>query len=316
MAENKFVKGRQTIRKSASTFAAIDPMKPVDGRPNPRIRLWDFETKPGTTLAKLEAAYLKSIDAVDALADRKANSAQSGKFTPDGLTDDALQYALNAAVPVFKQGRDAIKSARAEVAARREKITLQAPDKSDIAGALLRREIRDRLAGMDVKDRDSFMSENVERMDPVVAEAILTAPAWLSGVAPSHRELLTDKALKAQHGDAIDQIRELERAIEVATSAVETGREAVRLDAGVIDAHQFDKLAAPIEQITAAPWLKKEIENGAEVVRRLTWDAAKNTGSWTKATAADLDAGIFYKDRDAYVADNPGVFSDQNKSAA
>ena len=59
MAE-KFVppKGRQTIRKGGSLTGAHGPMS----RP---MKLWTFKSKPNTTLAKLEAAYLAGVEAVD-----------------------------------------------------------------------------------------------------------------------------------------------------------------------------------------------------------------------------------------------------------
>ena len=101
-------------------------------------------------------------------------------------------------------------------------------------------------------------------------------------------------------GDVVAEAQELERAIEVAASAVETGRDEVRLDAGVIDPHQFDRLAAPIENKTAEVWLKKFTDNGVEVVRKMSWDATKNTGSWAVATPTEAENGVFYDSWDDY----------------
>ena len=62
----------------------------------------------------------------------------------------------------------------------------------------------------------------------------------------------------------------------------------------------FDELAAPIEQKTNAPWLKKYNENGKEVIRKMDWDYEKETGSWPLATPADLETGVFCKTWDEY----------------
>ena len=59
-------------------------------------------------LHKLQTAYLNSLDAVDRTEARKAEALKSGKFTPAGASDDALQFALIEAVPVFKRGRNVI----------------------------------------------------------------------------------------------------------------------------------------------------------------------------------------------------------------
>jgi hypothetical protein len=310
---DKFVmpKGRQTIRKSMQQVST-DPLNPTVQRENRRVRLWNFQAAPGTTLAKLEAAYLSALDTVDSIEERKANSAKSGKFTADGLTDDALQFALNNAVPTFKRGRDAIKAAKAEAKARREALQLQKPDKSDVAGAILRAQICDRLAAMSAKDRDAFINSNIEKLDPVTAEAILTAPAWLSGVSNSHRQLLTDRALQAQHGEAVAELQELERAIEVATSAVEIGRDEVRIEAGVHDPHKFDQLAAPIEAKQSAPWLRRKRNGDAEEIRVVDIDQ----GVERSATPEEIASGVFYENADEYRKGKVDISSTPTRSAA
>src|SRR6266436_4375856 len=96
-------KGRTTIRREVNTSMPGNPMVPV-GRANKRIPLWELAAQPGTTIAKLEKAYLDSLAAVDGLAGHKSAAAKSGKFTPEGLQDDLRQAALNL-TPTFKRGR-------------------------------------------------------------------------------------------------------------------------------------------------------------------------------------------------------------------
>ena len=62
--------------------------------------------------------------------------------------------------------------------------------------------------------------------------AILELPPEFSGVPKSRHDLLTESALDARHGPGIAEIAELEEAIAAAESAVETGREEGRLEAG------------------------------------------------------------------------------------
>ena len=66
----------------------------------------------------------------------------------------------------------------------------------------------------------------------------------------------------------------------------------------------LNHLAAPIEKKTGAPWLKKFTEKRSEVIRKLNWDAVKNSGSWTIATPAEIEAGIFFESADGYRKDN------------
>lgn len=90
----------------------------------------------------------------------------------------------------------------------------------------------DRFAAMTQKQRDA-LTRNPDALDPIEAEALVTAPASLTGVSKMHRQQLTDRALEVQHGEKIAELKELERAIEVAESAVEVGRNEVRLESGI-----------------------------------------------------------------------------------
>jgi hypothetical protein len=225
MAEFVMPKGRMTIRSGASSDKR-------NGRDNRRIRAWDFNPEPGSTIAKLETAFLGALTAVDAVIARRDVAMKSGKFTADGVSDDVLQFTLSDAVPVLKRGRNAIASAKQEAAALREKTKLREPDTTDPwkVGLMLR--AVDHFAALSQKQRDA-LTRNPETLDPITAEALVTAPASLTGISKTHRQQLIDRALEAQHGDKIAELKELERAIEAAESAVEAGRDEIRLEAGV-----------------------------------------------------------------------------------
>jgi hypothetical protein len=97
-------------------------------------------------------------------------------------------------------------------------------------------------------------------------------------------------------GASFAELKELERAIEAAESAVEAGRDEVRLEAGVFDPHKFDQLAAPVEAKANAPWLKKFRENGEDVVRKIEIPEGQKFGSAPLATPEEIANGIFADD--------------------
>jgi hypothetical protein len=218
-------KGRFTIRAGRSDESR-------NGRQNKRIRGWEFEPKPGTTIAKLENIFLGALNSVDAVIARRDEATKSGRFTPDGVNNDVLQFALNQAVPVLKRGRDAIASAKQEAAGLREKTKLREPDTTDPLKVGLMLRAVDRFAAMTQEQRNK-LTINPDKLDPIEAEALVTAPASLTGISEVHRKLLVDRALQAQHGEAIAELQELDRAIETAESAVEAARDEVRLSAQV-----------------------------------------------------------------------------------
>jgi hypothetical protein len=285
-------KGRMTIRAGRS-----DDVR--NGRKNTRVRSWEFDPKPGTTIAKLENIFLGALNSVDAVIARRDDAIKSGRFTPDGVNNDVLQFALNQAVPVLKRGRDAIASAKQEAAGLREKTKLGGPDVTDPwkVGLMLR--AVDRFAAMTQEQRNK-LTINPDKLDPIEAEALVTAPASLTGISEVHRKLLVDRALQAQHGDKIAELQTLERAIEAAESAVEAGREEVRLETGVFDPHKFNELAAPVEAKANAPWLKKFRENGVDVVRKIDVPEGQKTGLAPLATPEEIERGVFADDAETY----------------
>src|SRR5262249_38731230 len=133
-----------------------------------------------------------------------------------------------------------------------------------------RREMREFLKAKPPKERNAFVSKNRENMDSDMALAIVEMPAAFSGVLEMDRNQLLDAALQAQHGEAMKDLVQLEGAIEITESAVETGRDEARLATG-LSPHDFDKQAAPFEQKAVGPkhWLKKLTEGGKEVVHRI-----------------------------------------------
>ena len=203
---------------------------------------------------------MSGLDAVDRIEARTRSNIASGKFTPEGVKDDALKFAISDLVPSLHKARTTIKKAKAEVADRKSKLRVERPDKSDVAGAMRRTEIRNFLRAMKGNDQKNYFARYGDNLPAEVAMAILEMPPELSGVPKTRHDLLTDRALTAQHGPEIAEITEMEEAIAAAESAVETGRDEVRLEVGVHDERKFNEMAAPIEAKHDAPWLQAQQE--------------------------------------------------------
>ncbi len=220
------------------------------------IGLWTTPTKPGTTLERLQRAYLTGIESLDAVEARAREHAASGRFTPDGVRQATLQTILHGAVPALHRARRDIKLAKAERDALRSKITIQKADKTDLVSAMQRAEMRDWFRSKPQAERDAI-TRNPDKLDPLMVQALVEFPIEMTGIAPTHRELLIERELEAQHGETIAEIRELERGIERAENAVEASRAEARKEAG-LDEKTFDELAAPIEAKEPAAWLRRK----------------------------------------------------------
>ena len=218
------------------------------------------------------------------------------ELTPDGVRDSLLKFALNDVVPVLHQGRAIIRKARTEVAERRAKLKVEGPDKTDIAAAFRRMEIRTRLREMKSEELTNYFATYGDNLPIEIAQAVTELPPLYSGVPQSRHDLLIERALNVQFGAAIAEINEIEQAIEAAESAVEAARDEVRIESGMHDVGKFNELAAPFEAKHEPPWLRRRLESGAEVIRVVDLER----GIERKATAAEIEIGEFFKDHDDF----------------
>jgi hypothetical protein len=275
-------KGRMTVRKNG-------------GR---RTRLWELAGSNNPTVRRLEASYLGGLSAMDRVEARHAANKADSRFTPDGVRDDLTKFVLSDAVPALHQGRTTIAKARAEVAERRSKLKIEGPDKTDVAAAFRRMEIRTRLNNMKPDELTAYFARYGDNLPTEIAQAVTELPAEYSGVPQSRHDLLTERALNAQHGDAIAEIKEIEQAIEAAESSVEAAREEVRLEAGIHDPAKFNALAAPAEAMHDAPWLRRrKHSDGTEQINVVDLDRKVER----LATPEEIESGIEYSDYDAFM---------------
>jgi hypothetical protein len=94
-------RGRQTIRKTGSLLGFHGPV-------SRRIKLWTFDTKPDTTLARLEHAYFTALETVDQIEERSRINAESTKLTSEGMKADVLQFAVKLLLPELQRARESI----------------------------------------------------------------------------------------------------------------------------------------------------------------------------------------------------------------
>jgi hypothetical protein len=242
------LRGRSTIRRNGSVTGAT-------GQISRAIKRWSFDPKP--ELARLEASYFVGISAVDRAEEFAASSKASGKFTPEGVRDHVLNFALKNLVPDLHKARMTIKRVRAEVAERKSRLKIETPFFGDVASAMRRREIRDFLRAMDAAQQAEYFASRGDNLSAEVLDAVIEMEPEFSGVSLERHGQLRQRALSTLYGPETAEIAELEEAVSVAEMAVELARDEVRLEIGGIPPNEFDALAAPIEAKHAAPWLRR-----------------------------------------------------------
>jgi len=289
--------GRMTLRRNA----------PGDGQ-KPRIKLWTLDTpKEGTTADKLLKHYLRVFENVDQWDSKKAELARNPELTDVGKQRAALDFGFGTVMPDNLKARRTLRKAQQEVATRRSKLQQPKSDPSDLAAALRRQELRSIMRTMDTKARDAFLRQNglLTGLNPEIRQAVTEMPASVSGVSETVRDDLLREAMESVNAPALAEINELERAIEIAASALEEGkneiqRAAIEIDPGFADPDRFEARAVEAAKLTDQPWLKVFNENGAEILKKFNWNEATNSGAWTIPSSEEIELGLVAETKDEY----------------
>jgi len=229
-----------TLRKNA----------PGDGQ-KPRIRLWTLPTpSEGSTADKLLKHYLRTFENVDRWDAKKAELKANAELTDIGKQRAALDFGFGAIMPDNLNARRTLRKAQQEVATRRSKLQQPKSDPTDLAAALRRQEIRGIMRSLDDKGRDEFLRKNglLTGLNPEIRQALIEMPPTLSGISQAKHDEFMSEATEALNGPALEEIHTLERAIEIAASALEEGRgeiqrEAIAVDPGYADPDRFEAKA-------------------------------------------------------------------------
>ncbi len=269
-------KGRTTIRRTSN------------GLPARRIRLWECETKPGTIIEKLEKAYLDSLSAVDATVTKRQQLAGDTRYTDAGAEEQFASFVFAELIPVFAKGRHTVEQGQQALADMRAKLRLPKADPTDAAGAIERMEIRTWLRTLPQAERDKITRPGPSALDPQIRQAIIEMPAEMTKVAGSHRGLILESVMRETHGPLLDEIDELSRAVEACASAVDAGRDEIRIESGIRDPREFDRRAAEVEKKIGVPWLRKQ---GDRVIV-----VDMETRTTHPATPEEIETGVYYTD--------------------
>jgi hypothetical protein len=135
-------------------------------------------------------------------------------------------------------------------------------------------------------------------------DALLEQPGWISGIdtyEPGEVAIFEEakqSRLRDLHGRLLDQIAERDAVESEAKMILDVARADLKLHSGMEDS-AFADFAKPIENRDSAPWLKRFIEDGVEVIRVID---LKTHGARI-ATPDEIRDGKFYKDHAEYLAD-------------
>ena len=223
------------------------------------------------------------------------------KLSAEGKRE-AAQGHLRQAIRDLRDLQKPLSEHHAKTEAMRGAVKAPSYDKTDIVGAMNRKELRDLARSMSFGQRQMRMLG--EHRDVNFVDALLEHEAWVSGFDvfnPNERELFEaarQSRLRDLHGSLLDAIDEREAMEQEALMVVSVVRNDIQSDSG-LESKDFEAEAKRIESKIDGPWLKRFVESGIEVIRVVDLEnhAARI------ATPDEIRDGKFYKDHAEYLAD-------------
>lgn len=255
---------------------------------NPR-NLQILDRVPASHSLRLAAAAC--LDLSEKLNDKRAAIERDPKLTSQGKQVAIREYVERTYLPSLKVAQAPIGHAAAELAAKREAFKISMPDRSDVAGAFERAEIRAWLRNMEPLQRMTLLLQNEDQR---IEDAVLSAPPGLTDMIPEHFKQVLDRAVERRFGKEAGAVAAEQRIIDDANNAFLIAQNDAKAVAG-LDDRAFDRMLQTTRGET--PWLKRD---GNRVVRVRPGQAA-----YAEASADEVASGKYYADADAWAADNP-----------
>lgn len=206
------------------------------------------------------------------------------KLTGIGRSETLKAELLKTYARDLRDAKEPIRKARAELDALRSAVKVRPGNPADVSEALLRTEIRSTLFAMNPSDRAAVLVNPAT--DVRIVEAVLSAPALLSGVDPNVMGHVEEAYQAAKFGPQMEEITELEEIVASAEAAAQIARDDIRATLEM-DERAFDQLVKPIETKEAGPLL---VSHG-DRTQAMTIEP-DGRASYRPATTDDLRDGI------------------------
>jgi hypothetical protein len=192
---------------------------------------WRWEHRGALEIfSKGHRAFLDLTDLARSVEAAIAPIKSSADLTEAGKRKALAEWVKQEAVPKLTYARDAISAARGKAAERRAGLKPTAGDRTDVVGALIRKDIRDHFAKLDPATRIARITTGV---DPETALALMEAPPELSGITKEQAASLVSQAILAAHPEVSTEISEMDGAAEDIEAAQRAAMKSISKVVGV-----------------------------------------------------------------------------------
>jgi hypothetical protein len=238
--------------------------------------------------ARLAAAAAECLTISERFANQRELLERDGYLTPEGKRVKLAEALTKQFARDLRDARKPIESAAQEVTRLRGEVKPVQVDRTDVVAAMERQEIRAFIRSLPSGDKIAAL---LKQADPKILDAVLDAPAALSGVPEEHYARAKTAREEQLHGPQLREIEALQSVVDEANAAAQVARNDL-VTTVEMDQASFDKLVVPIETKAAAPWLLKQGERVVVVVPGET--------TYQDASPDQLREGRYFKDMQEY----------------
>lgn len=174
---------------------------------------WSAQSAP-QSVQRLSRAVLRLLDAAGNVQKKLETMQVSGEFTQTGIANSLAALVADQVGPALYRLHRELAIAEATAKALKASVSDPKVDKSDFAGALLRMQIRQHIATLELPAR----VRTAINADPITLQAILEGPAFLIDLPADVMHQVQSSAYKAAAPESVNEIELLDGAIKAAKS--------------------------------------------------------------------------------------------------
>lgn len=177
-------------------------------------------------LAPAKATLNRALGLPATVQAERAKAATDPNLTAAGQAEATRKFLAGDTAANLLHAKRSAEAMRKQINAWWASLQPPAPDKSDMAAAVLRSEMRAMLREMPNGSRiKMLLSDDV---DPRILQAVLEAPDAMSAITGDLREKIVARSIERDHPDDVRAIKEAEDALQLVDVSVRVAFEAVR----------------------------------------------------------------------------------------
>jgi hypothetical protein len=167
------------------------------------------------------AHYAENIEVVFGLAanfNAKAAEIQANpSLTEVGKAEAVKKLRAGTPSEHFSQIKHSVAKEFGRIDEQRAALHPKAPDRADVVGEMQRREVRDWLRGLPEAER---MRVALETKDDLIKDAVMFAPAELSGLQPNIKQTVIENIVQENYGSQLAKLNSLADGLENVQAAI------------------------------------------------------------------------------------------------